>query len=128
MRLRTTHTATVYGETVVGEDDLGADLTEDEPVATVPCRYRPAGEGFVREATGERVHQNPTLITRPRGRTPTGEQVALLETIDEGQRVAIDGIAETFTVRHIRPQYGRGSRPRRLTIELVSQTEGTDGG
>lgn len=125
MRLRTTHSATVYGERVVGEDALGTDRVEtDAPIASIDGRHRPQGEGLTREQRSERIDESPTFVTHAVGRDPgTGEQVQLLDELAPGQRVDIDGVTGTFELVRVVPHYGRGSTAERITLEL----ERTDG-
>lgn len=125
MRLRTTHKATIYGDRPVGENAIGQDQTvPDEPLVEFPCRFRPQGEGWTREAREPRVDQSPNIVVAPRGRDPqNGAQVAIEDVATEGQRVEIDGVDTTYQLTRVRPHYGRGGRPERITIEMEATSD-----
>lgn len=86
MRLRATHQAIVYGERVVGEDELGTELTEsDAPVLTCPARFNDRTRNIVRETTGEHIEQSPSAMLPPHGDDPdTGEQRSSVEIVEPG--------------------------------------------
>lgn len=126
MRLRATHQATVYGETVVGEDELGTELTEsDAPLLTCPVRFDGNERQFVRLNTGEHVEQLPTAMLPPYGDDPTtGEQVVSYDVIEVGMDVefaselwGIDS-TERFSIESMDIKRRRGGRPERLDCQL----------
>lgn len=125
MRLRTTHTATIYGDRQTGENAIGQQQTvPDEPLLELPCRYRPQGEGWTREARSPRVDQSPSIIVVPRGRDPqNGAQVDVQDVAQAGQRVEIDGEDTTYQLTRIVPHPGRGGRVDRYTLELEATSD-----
>lgn len=125
MRLRTTHKATIYGDRTKGENTIGQEQTvPDEPLVEIPCRFRPQGEGWTREAREPRVDSAPEIVVAPRGRDPeTGAQVNVGDVAKEGQRVAIDGVDTTFQLVRVDPHYGRGGRPERYSLELEATSD-----
>lgn len=122
MRLRTTHAATVYGDRTSGENAVGEDrIVSDVPLITIPCRYRPQGNGFTRERREPRIDRSPEIVVPPRGRHPeNGEQVSVSGTIGPGQRVDISDVDTVFYAMRIDPHFGHSGAPDRFTIELES--------
>lgn len=125
MRLRTTHTATIYGDRTKGENAIGQQQTvPDEPLLELPCRYRPQGEGWTREARSPRVDQAPNIVVAPRGRDPNnGSQLKVLDVAQAGQRVAISGKSTTFQLTRVSPHHGRRGEPDRVTLELEATSD-----
>ena len=125
MRLRTTHSATVYGETVVGTDADGTEHTESsDPVAEMRGRFRPQGDGLTRERRGERIDSSPEFVCRTTGRDPdSGDQIDLTDVVEADQRIAIDGVSQTFVILRVDEHYGRGATPVRLSLELQATTD-----
>lgn len=125
MRLRTTHTATIYGDRVKGENSIGAEQTvPDEPLVELRGRFRPQGEGWTRESRSPRVDQSPTVVVAPRGRDPdTGAQIAVDDVATPGQRVEVSGESTTFQLTRVVPHFGRGGNPHRYTLELESTSD-----
>lgn len=126
MRLRTTHTLTVYDEQQVGTNELGVALTESEtPLAEIEGRYRPQGEGLIREERSSRIDRSPSVVVRPVGHDPdTGARLELLTVLEEGQRVVVNGIGQEFALRRIDPHFGRSGGPHRLTLHIEPTTDG----
>lgn len=126
MRLRTTHDITVYGGRVVGENELGVEQTKpDHPIAQFRGRYRPQGEGLVREQRSSRVDSSPVVVTYPTGRDPeTGQQVKLVDVLEVSQRIDVDGVPQRHTITRVNPQFGRGPEPERITLDLEAVTDG----
>lgn len=125
MRLRTTHTATIYGDRQTGENAVGeAQTVPDEPLIELRCRVRPQGEGWTREARSPRVDQAPDIVTEPRGRDPNnGSQLTVQDVAQEGQRVAISGKDTTFQLTRVVPHHGRSGQPDRFTLELEATSD-----
>lgn len=125
MRLRTTHSATIYGDRQTGENAVGEVQTvPDDPLLELPCRYRPQGEGWTREARSPRVDQSPSIVVAPRGRDPqNGAQVNVQDVAQAGQRVEIDGEETTFQLVRVVPHHGRGGRVDRYTLELEATSD-----
>ena len=125
MRLRTTHTATVYGDRVTGTNDVGQELTAtDAPLVTLRGRYRPQGSGLTSETRGERIDQSPEFVCRATGTHPdTDEYVSVGDVVAAGQRVAIEGDDTTFRIVRVDPHYGRHERPQRYSLELQATTD-----
>lgn len=124
MRPHTTHTCTVLGERVVGEDELGNELTEsDVPLVEAPGRVDRGGTEFVVTTTGERVRQSPTVILPVYGTDPeAGSQVEVMDAIETGQDVQLDGGEERFRIESIDTLRGRGHRIEKVALSVSKHT------
>lgn len=126
MRFHPTHTATVLGERVVGENDLGTDLTEsDAEVCTFPCRYDEVRPSFETSVTGERVTSQPEITAPAFGTGPDGDPVELLGIIDEGQDITLSdgGLGQVadgtrYRIESVDLRRGRNHVPEELLIEV----------
>lgn len=124
MRLRATHQATVYGERVVGTDELGTDLTEsDAPVLTCPARFNDRTENIVRENTGEHIEQSPTAMLPPHGYHPeTGDPLASVGIVEPGMDIQIESAQwdtdEMFRIDSIAINRRRGNRLESIDCQL----------
>lgn len=126
MRLRSTHQATVYGESVVETDALGTELTEAETaLLTCPVRFNGNERQFVRSNTGEHVEQLPNAMLPPYGSDPaSGNRVVSYDVVDVGMDVAFAseqwgiGSTERFSIESIDIKRRRGGRPERLDCQL----------
>lgn len=125
MRLRATHQATVFGERVVGEDELGTDLTEsDEPLLTCPARFNDRTENIVRETTGEHIEQSPSVMIPPRGYDPeTGDQLESVGIVEPGMDIQIESGQwdndETYRIDSIAISRRRGNRLESIDCQLA---------
>lgn len=126
---QTTDVVTFLGERVVGEDELGNELTETVAVATVSCRLRDGGQGFVREVTGERVREAPALVCPPWGWTggygtnygeSYGEQsaISIADAVSEGMDAELADRAEQFTVINVSETFDLLGRLESLVVEV----------
>lgn len=120
MRLHATDDCTVLGERVVGEDELGNELTEsDAPLAQARGRVDTGSKEFVVQATGERVRETPTITLPLQGTDPmTGEQVAVLDVVEAGQDVTIGGGETTYRIDEVDTLRGRGHRVERVQLSV----------
>ena len=119
MRLHSTHTCTVHGEVVVGEDELGNELTEMQPILEAPARVDSGGTEFVMSTTGERVQESPTVVLPLNGTdTDSGESVDLRERIEEGQDVQLDDESTRYRVESVDVLRGRGHRPENVRLSV----------
>ena len=128
MRLHATHTATVYGERKIGEDELGGDLTvSDAPLIEAPARVDWGCTDFITSTTGEFVRESPTVVMPTHGTEPNPEtddpaRVAVLERIEEGNDVQLDGGEERFRIESIDPVRARGHRLERVSLSVQKHT------
>lgn len=132
MRFHPTHTATVLGERVVGENDLGTELTEsDAEICTFPCRYDEVRPSFEASVTGERVTSQPEITAPPFGTGPDGDNVELLEAIDEGHDLTLSGgglgqVADgtRYQIQSVDLRRGRNHVPEEIILEVVKHDNG----
>lgn len=118
MFLRTTHSATVYGERVVGKNEIGQEQrVPDTEVATFTCRFRPQGEGLTREEHSERIDSSPEVVIRSLIRGADGEQVPATDVLNEGQRIDLEGEEQRYILARIHDHYDYGT-VNRITLEL----------
>lgn len=120
MRLHATHTVTILGERVIGEDELGNELTEsDAPLVEAPARVDSAGTEFVMSTTGERVRESPT-VTLPLTGTDaeTGAPVEVMERVEEGQDVQLDDESTRYRIESVDVLRARGHRPENVRLSV----------
>ena len=123
MRLHATHTCTIHQEVVIGEDELGGELTETQPVAEAPGRVDTGGTEFITRTTGEFVREAPTIVLALRGTdTDTGDSVDMLDVVEEGNDVQLDGGEERYRIESIDPIRGRGHRLERVALSVQKHT------
>lgn len=123
MRFHATHDCTILGEVVVGEDDLGNDLTEMQPVLEVRGRVDSGGTEFVLTATGERVRESPTIVLPLYGSDPeTGNQVEVLDTVETGQDVEIPDEDDPYRIESVDTLRARGNRVGRVKLSVQKHT------
>lgn len=113
-----THTLTAERRAESGTDEFGEPIFDDTttPVEDEPVRYRPAGTGFVRQDTGERVTRLPTVTGR-RG---------LVEELQEGDDVTLTPLdadidevdGQQFEIVSVEGRYGRRAGPGIAVIAL----------
>lgn len=127
MRLRATHSATVYAEEIVGTDELGGDqTTTTKPVLQAPVRFDDVSRQFIRNPRGEHVEQKPRVWFPPYGKDPkTDKQVVAAERIVVGMDVGLVGSdgwttdeSDRFSIDAVNINRRRGSRPERVECEL----------
>lgn len=141
MRGTLTHKATIEhyqetGETI--DDGAGGTIPEQDWVAVVddqPCRYEPAGQGYVREDQGGRVYETPRVHVPAR---TVGEMVDVSAedapadyeyqlAIDDGDdwRLTLASIAGTFAMTDVDVHFEGPQRPSHVTVE-VERTDSED--
>jgi hypothetical protein len=127
MRLRATHSATVYAEQTVDTTELNKDLTETtDPVLQAPVRFDDVSVQYIRDLQGEHVEQAPRVWFPPYGKDPTtDEQVVSAERIEPGMDVGLvssDGWGtdsdDRYAIAEVNINRRRGSRPERVECEL----------
>lgn len=125
-----TDVVTFLGERVIGEDELGNELTEDDvAIATVPCRLEDGGTGFVREVTGERVREAPKLVCPPLGwsggyganyGSDYGDQtsVSIADVVSEGMDAVLADRDERFGVMNVSEVFDLLGQIDSVTVEV----------
>jgi len=126
MRGTLTHKVTIEefretGETI--DDGAGGTIPVEEWVTAVdgePCRYEPAGQGYVREAEGGRVHETPRVILPARA---VGHMESFGEyrlDIDDGDdwRLTLAGVDGTFALSDVDVHYEGPQRPSHVVVEV----------
>lgn len=132
MRGTLTHKATIeaYQETGTELDDgAGGTVPEKDWVAIVdgePCRYEPAGQGYVREDQGARVYESPRVIFPAQAvghMTSVGEYELV---IDEGDdyRLTLPSIPGEHALVNIDVHYRGPQHPSHVTIEVENTSTG----
>ncbi|KDE59822.1 hypothetical protein EL22_16990 [Halostagnicola sp. A56] len=141
MRGTLTHLATVdqYQETGETEDDgMGGEVPVEDWVTVlegVPCRYEPAGQGYVREDQGGRVYSTPRIYFPARS---AGEMVDVSDEdddpdyeyqleVDEGDgwRLSLESVDGMFALSNVDVHYEGPQRPSHVVIE-VERTDPED--
>ena len=109
-----THELHLYGEQVTGTDELGNALTDtDASLGTWRVRYYAAGEGFMRDETGEEVHSSPTARCPP----------PINDVVEAGQEVELIGIRSNenlgrFTIQRVAPKFDQWGTVETVTLVL----------
>lgn len=133
MRGTLTHLATVEHYEETGEttgDGAGGTIEKHDWVAVVdklPCRYEPAGRGFVREDQGGRVYESPRVVFPARS---VGHMESFGEyKLDVGEgddwRLTVAGVDGTYALVDIDAHYKGPNRPSHVVIE-VERTDTED--
>ncbi|WP_058365405.1 hypothetical protein [Haloparvum sedimenti] len=126
MRGTLTHLVTIEqyqetGETV--DDGAGGTIPVEEWVAVVdnePCRYEPAGKGYVREDQGGRVYSSPRIYLPARTAGHMGPNSEFVLDIDEGDdwRLRLASVDGEFAIRSVDVHYSGPQQPSHVLVEL----------
>ncbi|WEL29852.1 hypothetical protein [Haloferax volcanii] len=134
MRGTLTHKATIEHYQETGEtvgDGAGGTISVKDWVSVadgVPCRYEPAGQGYVREDQGGRVYESPRVYFPPRA---VGEMVDVSADddpadyeyeldVDAGDdyRLTLEAVDGVFTLSDPDVHYSGPQRPSHVVIEV----------
>jgi hypothetical protein len=134
MRGTLTHLATIEqyaetGETI--DDGAGGTIPVEEWTTVVdgqPCRYEPAGQGYVREDQGGRVYESPRVYFPARAVGSIDAPASQYElNIDEGDdwRLSLEDVDGEFSLVNVDVHYEGAHRPSHVVIEI--ERIGTEG-